>query len=356
MDTTKITAALLGVIVVFIVGAVFKAAQIVLVPLIIAALLYFVFAPVVNFLEQVRVPRGLSIVIVVLILLGFFFFLGFLVNAGIHSFIRVYPHFQSRLIYLIRDTQNLLNTPLGDARGILPDINWTNALRTTLLSVSGSFLKFAGGVGIILVFLIFLLLERPYFQSKLTNAFDEATRQKVAEIFDHMNIQIGRFLAVKLFISIVTGMEVYLALLVLGVDFPILWGVVAMLVNFIPNLGAFFIVAVTTLMAFVQFYPAVDHPIVVFAVMSVIQLVMGNFVDPRLLGSRLNLSPFIILVSLIFWGWLWGIVGAFLSVPITVVIKIICDNVPFLRPIGIFMGSGKIHRSRDGVREETNTA
>ncbi len=347
---------LLGIIVLFLVGAVFKTAEIVLVPLIIAGLLYFVFAPVVNFLEQNRIPRTVAIVMVVLILLGFFYFIGFLVQTGIHSFIKVYPRFQTRLILLMRDAQSLLNTPFGDARGIVPDINWTSALRTTLISLSGSFLKFAGGVGIILVFLIFLLLERPYFQSKLINAFEESTRRKVGEILDHINVQIGRYLAVKLFISIVTGLEVYLGLLFLHIDFPILWGVVALLVNFIPNLGALFIVAVTTLMAFVQFYPAVDLPIVTFVVMGAIQLIMGNFVDPRLLGSRLNLSPFIILVSLIFWGWLWGIVGAFLSVPITVVIKIICDNVPYLRPIGIFMGSGRTHQLKTAESEQAKPA
>ena len=355
MDTRKIGVVLLGIIVLFVIGVVFKAAEIVLVPLIIAGLLYFVFAPVVNFLEQIRIPRAISIIIVVLILLGFFYFIGFLVQTGIHSFIKVYPRFQVRLALLIRDAQSLLNTPFGDARGIVPDINWMMTLRTTLLSLSGSFLKFAGGVGIILVFLIFLLLERPYFQSKLINAFDDTTRRKVGEILDHINIQVGRYLAVKLFISVITGLEVYLALLFLHIDFPILWGVVAVLVNFIPNLGALFVIVVTTLMSLVQFYPAFDLPIVTFVVMSLIQVVMGNFIDPRLLGSRLNLSPFIILVSLIFWGWLWGIVGAFLSVPITVVIKIICDNVPYLRPIGIFMGSGKMHQPKTKEREQTKT-
>ncbi len=345
MDSGKIVVALLGIVVLFLVGAVFRAAQIVLVPLVVAGLLFFVLAPVVDFLERTRLPRVVAIVVSVAVVLGFFFMLGFVVHAGIASFIKVYPRYQHRLILLFDDAKQLLSNTLGIVN-VVPDINWARTLRPVLLSVSGWSLKFIGELGVIMVFVVFILLERPYFQPKLLSAFDEATRAKVTEIFDHISLQVGRYLAVKLFISIITGIEVYLALLLLHVDFPVLWGIVAMVVNFIPNIGALFIIAITTLMAFVEFYPAYERPLVTFVVIAAIQIIMGNFVDPRLLGNRLNLSPIVILISLIFWGWLWGIVGAFLSVPIAVVVKIICDNVPALRPFGIFMGSGKIRDAR----------
>jgi predicted PurR-regulated permease PerM len=97
-------------------------------------------------------------------------------------------------------------------------------------------------------------------------------------------------------------------------------------------------------MGFIQFYPSWGRIVVVIIAMNAVQMVVGNFLDPKLSGEHLNLSPFIILVSLVFWGWLWGIIGLFLAVPLTVIIKIICENIPYLKPVSIFMESGKKYK------------
>ncbi len=340
-NSLKVVVALVGIVVVFLIGAVFKAAQTVLVPLIIAALLYFVLVPAVNFLERIRVPRVVAIIAVLLLVLGVFYLVGLFIFASVQSVVRAFPRYQTRFDLIIQDLTTTISGRFNLSQGLLAGINWGSTLRGYLLSWSGSFIKFVTSAGIILIFLIFLLLERPYFKSKLNNAFYGATREKIQTAFDHINVQIGRYLAVKLFVSVVTGLLVWGGLKILGVDFPIFWGVAAVLLNFIPNIGSLFVIIITSLMAFLQFYPTIERPLLTLLVMSGIQVVMGNFIDPRLQGDRLNLSPFIILVSLIFWGWLWGIIGMFLSVPITVVIKIICENVPSLRPVSIFMGSGK---------------
>ena len=340
-NSLKVVVGLVAIVVVFLIGAVFKAAQTVLVPLIIAGLLYFILVPVVNFLERFRVPRIIAIVIVLLMVLGVFYLVGLFIFASVQSVVRAFPRYQARFDLILQDLNSMMNTRLHVSQSLLAGINWASTLRGYLISWSGSFLKFVTSAGIILIFLIFLLLERPYFRSKMNNAFYGATREKIQVAFDHINRQIGRYLGVKLFISTVTGLLVWAGLKLLGVDFPLFWGVAAVLLNFIPNIGSLFVIVITTIMAFLQFYPAVERPLLTLLVMSGIQVIMGNFIDPRLQGDRLNLSPFVILVSLIFWGWLWGIIGMFLSVPITVVIKIICENVPSLRPVSIFMGSGK---------------
>jgi len=259
----------------------------------------------------------------------------------VQSIVRLYPRYQLRVEQIIHDLSTGVLSQYSISQTLFGGINWTITLRSSLISFSGSFIKFMTSVGIILVFLIFLLLERPYFKSKLNNAFVGSTRTKIEGVFDLVNRQIGRYLMVKLFLSVVIGALVWLSLELLGIDFPLLWGILAFLMNFVPNLGALFVVVVTTIMALLQFYPAYGRPLATLVVISAIHLGIGNFVDPRLSGDRLNLSPLIILLSLIFWGWLWGIIGMFLSVPITVVIKIICENVPSLRPVSIFMGSGK---------------
>lgn len=340
-NNLKVLVGLVGIVVIFLIGAVFKAAQTVLVPLIIAGLLYFILVPVVDFLERRRVPRIAAIIVVLLMMLGLFYLVGLFIFTSVQSVVRAFPKYQNRFDLIVSDLATLLNQRFDLSHSLFAGVNWAGTLRGYLLAWSSSFVKFVTSTGIIMIFLIFLLLERPYFRSKLNNAFSGATRERIQGAFDHINRQIGRYLGVKLFVSLVTGLLVWGGLTLLKVGFPLFWGVAAVLLNFIPNIGSLFVVIMTTVFAFLQFYPVVDRPLLTLLVMSAIQIVMGNFVDPRLQGDRLNLSPFVLLVSLIFWGWLWGIIGMFLSVPITVIIKIVCENVPSLRPVSIFMGSGK---------------
>ena len=138
-------------------------------------------------------------------------------------------------------------------------------------------------------------------------------------------------------------------------DFALIWGVLAFLLNFVPNIGSLIVMIVTILMGFIQFYPSAGRVMAVIISMIIIQITMGNIIDPRLQGHRLDLSPFLILVSLIFCGWLWGIVGMFLAVPLMVVIKIICENIPVLKPVFVLMGSGKDRKIRKKRKKSKNT-
>jgi predicted PurR-regulated permease PerM len=128
------------------------------------------------------------------------------------------------------------------------------------------------------------------------------------------------------------------------VDFAITWGVLAFILNFIPTIGSIISSFPPILLALVQFHPAVGHAVAVALGLLAIQMVMGNFLSPKLMGDNLNLSPVVVLLFLLFWGWLWGVVGALLSVPLASIIKITCENVPQLHMISTFMGSGKSYR------------
>ena len=316
-------------------------AQPVFMPLVIAVLVSWILAPAVMFLNRFGVPKAVAIVLLILIILGVFFLVGLFFYNSIQSFMRSFPEYQARLQEILDSISEALNVRFGVSPALLDDIDWTNMVRGYLLSLSGGFLDFVTSLFIVTIFLIFLLLELPYLKTKLESAFESRTSETIGLIIEHINQQIGRYLTLKLLISAATGFFIWLSLRIIGMEFPVIWGFAGFVLNFIPNIGSTVHFFITSLMGAIQFLP--DHlgkAVAVAVAMLTIQTIIGNILDPRLQGHRLDISPFLILFSLIFWGWLWGAVGMLLATPITVSIRIICDNVPSLKPISLLMGKG----------------
>ncbi|MGD9373211.1 MAG: AI-2E family transporter, partial [Desulfobacterales bacterium] len=188
------------------------------------------------------------------------------------------------------------------------------------------------------------LLGKPYFKYKILKSFSQENANQISQIAFSITAQIRRYLLIQFVISFVTGILVWFALMLIGVDFAVTWGAVAFFLNFIPTIGSIVASIPPILLALVQFYPSFWPGVIAAVSLITIQLSMGNGIAPKVLGDQLNLSPVVILLSLLFWGWLWGIVGALLSVPIAVAIKIVCDNIATLHPVSVMMGSGKSYR------------
>jgi predicted PurR-regulated permease PerM len=217
-------------------------------------------------------------------------------------------------------------------------------------------MSFVSGLILVIVFLLFVLLEQPFLHRKLVEAFQDRAAKKITVMLAHINSQIGRYIGVKLFVSMLTATIVFVAFSVIGVDFPFIWGVLTFLFNFIPSIGSIAITVLSGTFALVQFLPEWNYVIGAFLSMAITQIIIGNVLDPHLLGERLNLSPVVILLSLLVWGWIWGVIGMFLAVPITGAIKITLENVPGVRPIGILMGTGNYKpRKRDQLLEDIPT-
>ena len=155
----------------------------------------------------------------------------------------------------------------------------------------------------------------------------------------------SRYLLLQFFISLATGLCVWLALWAIGVEFALTWGVLAFVLNFIPTIGSIIASIPPILIALVQYAPGSYWPAIVTAcALLAIQLAIGNVISPRVMGDQLNLSPVAVLVFLLFWSWLRGPAGALLSVPVTAAIKIVCDNIAPLAPIGVLLGAGRAVR------------
>ena len=335
---------LIGVIALVAIGFVLKTAQSVILPLVIAWFLSYVLAPLVNFLARHRVPPGPSAAVVLVFLLGFFYLTGLFVHARVIAFIDEYPKYADQFAQVTADFEKRYTMPSWLS---VKEFNWRQQIGQRLSTVPGFFMHFAGNLVLVLIFLVFMLLGKPYFENKVIRAFPNSQGERITGVTHSIAHQISRYLSIKLLVSAIVGGLTWLVLRVMGVDFPITWGVLTFLFNFVPIIGPTAATIPPALLALVQFYPNFWTAGVVLAALTLIHQVMGGFVEPKVMGENLNLSPVVILLSLIFWGWLWGITGALLAVPVAAVIKIVCENISMLKPISILMGSGKYYHKHD---------
>jgi AI-2 transport protein TqsA len=194
---------------------------------------------------------------------------------------------------------------------------------------------------LIVLYVGFLFAERERFPDKLTNLFpDKARAARVERMFDSITRSVHRYVLIKTIVSCLTGLLVYLVMQGFGLEFAETWALLTVFLNFIPNIGSIVATALPTLAALVQF-ESWTPVLLIFAVIGAIQFSVGNLIEPNLMGRSLNLSPFVIILSLTFWGAIWGIVGMFLAVPIMVVVMIVCSHVPSLHAVAVLL-------SRDG--------
>ena len=341
MQNAKLIIGLLSVLVITAICFVLREAQQVILPLIIAWLLSYILGPVVTFMTRRRVPTGIAVSLVLLLLMGVGYLGGLFVIARVQVFRTAFPVYEDRVMALLREMTETWDLPFDPLVGI----DWGGTLTGWMAGAGRWAVTFSMQLTMVIIYLIFLLLGKPFFNAKLRAAYSQKQADRIASVLGAISAQIGVYLSLQVLISIATGLCVWLALTWVNVDFAVTWGVLAFFLNFIPTLGSIIASVPPLLITFVQFeslWPLLG----VGLLLLTIQMTIGNFIAPKLLGQRLNLSPVVVLLSLVFWGWLLGIVGALLSVPIASSIKIVCENFEPLRPISIMMGSGRIYKKK----------
>jgi AI-2 transport protein TqsA len=337
MEQSRVTPFLLAVIALVAVGVVLKLAQSVVLPLVIAWLLSYVLAPVVDFLTRRKVPRPLAILFVLLLLFVAVYTGALFLNARVSAFIEAVPRYQAKFT----EISQKLDEVLASTYNPLSNVDWGEKVTFYLVRLSGSLVSILSSLVMVFIFLIFMLAGQPYFKLKVVKAFSSERAEQLTGVITAITSQITRYLSAQFLISLATGICIWAVLSLIGVDFPITWGALAFFLNFIPTVGSIIASIPPILLSLVQFYPELLPAALTLLCVLTIQLVIGNGIAPKVMGERLNLSPVVVLVSLLFWGWLWGVVGALLSIPITTAIKIGCENIHALRPISVLMGSGR---------------
>jgi predicted PurR-regulated permease PerM len=345
---SRIIIVLLGIITVMGMGVVIYQARGIFLPFLLAVFISYILNPLFTFLEKKRVPVAISILVAVLITFMMLGLLGFLINTSIQAFTTEFPKYEKRLDLLLQNLSSILNLPpelfsgqLQDADrnqllAALDNLSLTGIITTTL----GSIVKFLSNTVLVLLFLLFILMGRNQLRKKLELAFNPKQSQKLVSIYSNINQQIQKYIIAKTFISLITAVFVTTILYSFGVEFAMIWGILTFLLNFIPSIGSVVATILPITIAFIQF----ESYLTIFLVavlLIVVQFTMGNLIDPRVVGDSVNLSPLVVLFSLIFWGWLLGIVGMFLAVPLSVVLKIVFENISDLRFLSVLMSAHK---------------
>lgn len=310
-------------------------AQSVIVAVLVSIFLAVIGAPAVRWLRRKGVGRVLAVSLVVIGMLAVLMVFGVLMGASITSFSSALPSLQTQLAQRIDSLKDMLA-----GKGIkIPDISQlTHVNPGSIMSIAaGIFTGLSSALSniiLILLTVMFILLEASSFPDKLRTAIGE--RRAAAFRFDRFVHDINHYMIMKTSISVVNGIVIGLWLTILGVDFALLWGLLAFLLHYVPNIGSFLAAIPAIFLALIQF--GFGRAALAALGYVVAEFVLGNIVEPRIMGRGLGLSTLVVFLSLVFWGSLLGLFGMILSVPITMALKLAFEGNDSTRWIAVLLG------------------
>ncbi|MDR3167086.1 MAG: AI-2E family transporter [Treponema sp.] len=326
-------------------GAVMKVTSPVILPFTISVLLAFVMNPMVSFLEKWHIPRLFSILLAVSIIIIGLYLMGMVLFSSGRTILTLYPKYESRLTEIYLSVADFFEFSYDEHLSFFENLWSQLGVRTRIRNItfflSNSFIAFLKDAFMVVLFVVFLLVEASYFKEKIEVAFENKRSGVIKKISTDVMIQVSRYLSMKFIISLVTGGLVAIGLSMVGLEFAIVWGVIQFILNFIPNIGSITAGVGVGLFALLQFWPEPGPIIIAVLIMLGTNMIIGNILEPKIMGDNLGLSPIVVLISLVLWGWIWGFAGMILAVPMMVIIKILCENVPVLEPLSILLGSRK---------------
>jgi len=323
---------------VVIVVAGMRAAEAIVVPFFFSIFIAVLCSPPLSWMKRLGIPSWLAIVIIIAFIIVGGLIIGAVVGTSINNFRSDIPEYQQRLQGI---SNNLLHWLASYGFEIDPK-QWRDSFDPgSALSFVGNTLAGLGNVMtnafLILLTVVFILAEEVRFADKYK--FATAQGEEGLAAFKRFTHSVNRYMAIKALMSVMTGTIITLWLLVQGVDYAILWGLMAFMLNFVPTLGSIIAAVPATLLSLVQLGP-VDAAITALGFLLV-NGIIGNGIEPRTMGRGLDLSALVVFLSLVFWGWVLGSVGMLLSVPLTMTIKIALESFAETRWLGIMLGSGK---------------
>ncbi len=312
-----------------------RAASDLVVRFLLALFIVFICGPMFFWLNRKGVPKWLSLIAVLVFILSFGAVLGVLIGTSVNDFTRSLPAYQANFVGMVTDVITWLNSRgIEVPRNAVLDIFNTNMIMNLVGSTLTTLTSMLSDSFLILLIVIFLLLEASTVPLKVASIWGEDS-QTMREL-KRFAASMQQYIGLKTIISLATGVFIAVALIIIGVDFPLLWGLMAFLFNYIPTIGSILASIPPILLALVQLGFA--EAVVVMAVYLAVNNVIGGFIEPRTMGHGLGISPLVVLLSVIFWGWVLGPIGMLLSVPLTMSVKLYLESRASTRWIAVMLG------------------
>ncbi|WP_372612904.1 AI-2E family transporter [Halomonas sp.] len=316
-----------------------RAGSSLLVPLLLALFITVVCTAPVHWLIRLGIGQRLAVLLTLIVIGGLLSLLALLLVNSFGTFIAELPGIESKLYeYYIALLNGLARLGLDidtERLGQLLDMDQATSWVPSLIGELGNLLMQSVVVGLLVMFLLFETLN---FRDKISLALSNPAPS--LHRFSEFSLTLKRYLAVKTVVSMITGALVWLACVLIGVEFPLLWAVLAFALNYIPNIGSVIAAIPPVMLLLVSPEGGPLQAIILASAYLGINFVLGNIVEPRMMGRALGLSTFVAFLSLVVWGWVFGVVGMLLSVLLTMTLKIALDSHPQTRWIAHLLGPG----------------
>ena len=311
--------------------------KVVLLPMVLAFLVCCVLNPLVETFTRWRLPRFAAIVMALALGLGLAWLIVNYIFSSLSSFKEGFPRYAGKIEAMADYLTNAISgrfdsATMALAREQISQIPFESGITALMDQV----MSLTGHLTLTLLLTLYFLPALPTLPSKLRNAFTGRRGEKIGDAVLAVIHQVQRYVLAKTLLSLGLGLAVTLACQAFRVDFTATWGIFAFFLNFIPNLGVPVATLPPVLVCLVQYGPGSCLKLLI--VLLALQVVSGNLIEPRVLGRSVDLSPTATLLALLVWGWIWGLSGMILAVPLMAVVKLTCQNFPSLRPIAALMG------------------
>ncbi len=312
-----------------------------LLPLVLGLVLWYMVDALADVIEQPRlkglkIPRPLALLAAFCAMAGLLWVVGRTVGRNVSAVAAAAPNYEVRLQHLIDQAAHLVGVEQAPTLNQLFD---RISLADTLGSLASAVASVVSVTGIVLIYAAFLFVEQIHFRRKLALMFGEGPQEaRLRSVLGQIDRDIRIYIRIKTALAVVTSTLAYIVMAWVGVDFAGFWAVMVFFFYYVPTVGSILAIVAPALLTLVQF----DHLtpfLIVLLVIGVIQIVMANVIEPAMMGRSLNLSPLVVIVSLVAWSTIWGVVGMFLCVPIMVVLLIVLAHFRATHPVAVLLSA-----------------
>jgi predicted PurR-regulated permease PerM len=342
-STISLNSIALPIMAVFAACLIFYYAAPILIPMTIAVATAYLLMPVVEFLKRLKIPHFLAVVIVMAVLLAIGVLFVIFAVSQLASLAQELPDYQESIQGAIDTAQTWINSQLSAIPGLAIDLASLKLNTSNIANIGKILFKGIGSLtsigfsGFLLFFMTFFILsDYDAYVRKINRIFNQTSEETQSAILAQISKQLRGFISVKVIITIGLSIIMTIGFLILGIPYAYIWGPLAGIMNLVPYIGP--VIGAIPPIIVGGLSGGLTILIWVSLFIFVIQMLESNIITPRLTANTVDLNPLAVLVSSIIWGYLWGGIGVVLAVPITAAIKVLCDNVESLQPIGVLLG------------------